>query len=445
MVDDDVQFGQLVCQFLNQKGFETCLVTTANQALKQIKIESFDLILTDYRLPDFNGLELMEKVHALFPESPVVLISHYADIRMAVNSIKSGAFEFVSKPVVPDELLRVVHAALEKENRRVQPVVPKSEPESHDIKYVTGRSPGMIKLWEHVNLVAATKLNVLVTGESGTGKEHIARTLHALSHRKDKPFVAVDCGTLSPELAASELFGHEKGAFTGAHTAKEGLFAMAQDGTLFLDETGNLSLEVQMMLLRVLQEGRYKKVGGNAFVQTNVRIVAATNENLSEAIQNGLFRMDLFHRLNEFELQVPPLRNRSEDIEELCEFFIRESCREFGKHVLKLHPDVLTCFKQYSWPGNVRELKNMIQRAVLLSQEDEILPEVLPAGLLQGNEEPAEDSNTLDLKLMQRETEKERIRKALIQFNYNKSKAAKALNIDRTTLYNKIKQYNLMP
>lgn len=452
VVDDDLSFNELVSRYLTKEGFEVISVYGSREALDVIGQQRIDLVLADYKLPGMDGLALTEKIRQMYTGIPVILITNYADIRVAVNSIKLGAFEFVSKPVIPDELLKIIRLALSPSEQKSH-IVEKTQEE----QYIIGKNEKTANLWKHVNVVAPTKMNVLITGESGTGKEHIARTIHQMSRRAKGPFVAVDCGALTVELAGSELFGHMKGAFTGAHSDKRGLFEEANGGTLFLDEVGNLPYEIQVSLLRAIQEESIKRVGGNKEIKVDVRLVAATNDLLSQSIENNSFRNDLYHRLNEFELFIPPLRDRIDDVEEFCDFFLRQACNEFEKPAIRISDEVKNLFMNYSWPGNLRELRNIIRRAVILSSGEEITPDVLPVGMKDVSAEvkspenitqpiiflSGNSSNLLNIKDQNREQEKRLVLEALEKFKYNKTKAAEALNIDRSTLYKKMKLYNI--
>lgn len=449
VVDDDPAFNDLLRNYLGRQGYTTSMALTARGAFERIAAEQPDLVLVDYQLPDGNGLELMQQIKKTHAKLPVILITNYADLRLAVNSIKLGAFEFVTKPVIPDELLRIVELALNQATTPPKPVALNPQP----VSYVVGKNQATAQLWQHLAVVAPTKMNVLIEGESGTGKEHLARTLHQKSRRSKGPFVSVDCGTLSIELAASELFGHEKGAFTGAIRHKQGLIEAAQGGTLFLDEIGNLSYDTQAMLLRTIQEGSIKKVGSTSEINVDVRVVAATNEDLLQKVDEGTFRNDLYHRLHEFSLRVPPLRERMDDLEAYCAFFTEEAGVDFEKTPPQISVAVRQAFAQYPWPGNLRELRNVIRRLVLLADAEVLELTHLPAGIFENaqNEStavaPAKNdlpsSNAYDLKSIQELHERQLIVEALEQFKYNKSKAAQALNIDRSTLYHKMKRYQI--
>jgi two-component system response regulator HydG len=456
IVDDDPSFNEMLSNYLLRNDFMVESAHSGQSALELLKNHKFDLVLTDFKLPKMNGLELIEIIKKEKAQIPVILITNYADIRTAVQSIKLGAYEFVNKPVNPDELLKTIEKALEPSSKsKLSNSLPNTSDQSHS-RYIIGNNPLSLELWKQVNIVAPTKMSVLILGESGTGKEYVARKIHELSKRAEKPFISVDCGVLSKELAASEFFGHKKGAFTGALTDRKGQFELANGGTLFLDEIGNLPYEVQTQLLRALQEKVIRKVGGEHEIPIDVRVVAATNEKLTQNIQQDLFRNDLYHRINEFEIYTPALKERLDDLNVFIDFFLKSSSEELEKEVYKVSDGVLASFNNYDWPGNLRELKNIIKRAVLLTETSSIEIEHLPIGFTHKREVQKDDkvhkeatSNSastdaaFDLKERQELQEKEAIQQALLQHKYNKSKAAKALNIDRTTLYKKIKLYNL--
>lgn len=425
---------------LKRKNFDADTVFSAGQALKKLENNQFDLVLSDFRLPDFDGLELLQKIKSMHPHVPVIIMTSYADIRTAVNAIKMGAFEYVTKPLNPDEILLLINSALEKAE---DPKKLKEKKNKEEVEFVRGNSSNSLQIDQYIKLVAPTDMSVIIEGESGTGKEIAARRIHFDSKRKKKAFVAVDCGALSTDLAGSELFGHIKGSFTGAINDKEGQFESAQGGTLFLDEIGNLSYEIQMKLLRALQERKVRRIGSNKDIDVDVRIVVATNEDLSVSVNKGDFREDLYHRLNEFKITVPSLRNRIEDIDLFANYFLELSNNELNKDISGFSSEVLEKFKSYSWPGNLRELRNVIRRSVLLSPDKEVELISLPNEILNNsasNNIIVEGSN---LKLIQAANEKELIVSTLRKVNYNKSKAARLLNIDRKTLYNKLKQYGI--
>ncbi|MDQ2180680.1 sigma-54 dependent transcriptional regulator [Marinifilum sp. D714] len=443
IIDDDATICLMLQGLLKRKGFDADTVFSAGEAIKKLENETFDLVLSDFRLPDFDGLELLQKIKAMHPSVPVIIMTSYADIRTAVSAIKMGAFEYVTKPLNPDEILLLINSALEKAQEKQDAPKKKEKKKKPAIDFVRGESSSSLQIDQYIRLVAPTDMSVIIEGESGTGKEIAARRIHAESNRKGKTFVAVDCGALSTDLAGSELFGHVKGSFTGAITDKEGQFEAAKGGTLFLDEIGNLSYEIQVKLLRALQERKVRRIGSNKDIDVDVRIVVATNEDLALSVNKGDFREDLYHRLNEFKITVPALRNRDEDIVLFANYFLDLSNSELNKEIEKFSDEVLDKFRTYSWPGNLRELRNVVRRSVLLSQGNQVEIISLPTEIL--NDQPKNDVviEGSNLKLIQAANEKELIISTLRKVNFNKSKAARLLNIDRKTLYNKIKQYGI--
>ncbi len=448
IVDDDPFFNKTLSNYLRRFDYSIETSSSAEEALEVLKTETFDLVITDYRLPKMNGLELIEKIKTHW-NTRVILITNYSDIRTAVKSIKLGAFEFVSKPIIPEEFKLVIENALN------SPLIYSTKDRSLSLKknlYKGASSTSVVKgcseqaqeLWSYAKQVAPTQMSVMITGESGTGKEYVAKFIHNHSKRKDQVFVAIDCGALPESIASSELFGHVKGAFTGADRDKKGQFEFANGGTLFLDEIANLSYESQVKLLRVLQERKIRPVGGNKEIEIDVRIIAATNENLTTAISENKFRNDLFNRLNEFSLNIPSLKERLEDFEEFIHFFIAEACHELEKDTVDIDLQLLEDLKTYDWPGNLREMRNLLKRATLLCQEGTILHKHLPQSIFE-KKEASVDITLLsnDLKEVKEHHEREMILKCLKKNKYNKSKTAKELNIDRTTLYNKIKSLGL--
>lgn len=439
IVDDDATFCLMLKTFLEKKGFSVKEAFSFSEALKSIKATTFNAILTDIRLPDKDGLELLRESKAKSPHTPVILMTGYGDIRTAVKAIKLGAYEYVTKPVNPDEILWTINSALREHTEKGK--IPTT---SQD--YVAGIGDASVKLIEYISLVAPTNMSVLILGDSGTGKEFVARKIHNESSRASKSFVAIDCGALPKELSASELFGHIKGSFTGANTDKIGQFTEANGGTLFLDEIGNLSYEVQIQLLRALQERKIKPVGGNKEIVVDVRIIAATNEDLTKAVQKGEFREDLYHRLNEFTLYVPRLSERPSDLMIFANHFLQLANKELNRKVMEFDENVVTIFKSYSWPGNIRELKNVVRRAVLLTPGNIINSSALPAELnikmtLDKVSEMIVSGD--NLKEVIDHIEYEKIKSVLEKVKYNKTKAALLLNIDRKTLYNKLKLYDI--
>ena len=437
LVEDDKTFVQILQGFLIKKGFEVDAINCIKDALTSIEKKEYQLILLDYRLPDGIGLDLIKLLRSKNIKTPIIVITSFLDIRTAVNAVKMGAFDYITKPIMPDELLMIIQQAISKKEIKELNSLPIYK------RFIEGESEKSVQLNEYVKLVAPTDVSVIIQGESGTGKEHVARSIHALSKRSEAPFVAIDCGTLSSELAASELFGHSKGSFTGAMQDKKGQFEMANKGTFFLDEVGNLSYEVQVKLLRTLQEKVIQPVGSNHTVKIDVRIIAATNEDLLLKVKNGSFREDLYHRLNEFKILVPALRQRKDDLAQFIQHFINISNVELGKNVKTVSSEVMQILKQYEWPGNLRELKNIIKRAVLLSKGNIIEKNVLPEEMILESLDNHFFQSEFDLKALQEINEREMIIKTLQEVKYNKSKAARLLNIDRKTLYLKMAKYNI--
>jgi two-component system, NtrC family, response regulator HydG len=447
IVDDDPTFCLMLKAFLENNGFFVKEVFSAGSGIKALNQDTFDLVLSDFRLPDKDGIQLLLEIRKQWPGLPVILMTRYAEIRTAVNAIKLGAFEYVPKPVNPDELLLTIRKAIEL-NTKIEPFALPAKQLSNaraHFKYIHGVSPSSVKVDQYIALVAPTDMSIIIQGESGTGKEYIARMIHQQSNRHDKPFVAVDCGALSSELAVSELFGHMKGSFTDASSDKEGQFQMANGGTLFLDEIGNLSYEIQLKLLRATQERKIRRIGGSKDIEIDVRILAATNEDLDQAVQRGAFREDLFHRLNEFRISVPPLRNRKDDLPLFTEYFLRSANADLRKSIKGIDDNTKEAFNQYSWPGNIREFRNVIRRAVLLAGTDMITIDQLPQEILKPEhvDKYFDISESTDLKSMAEKNERAMIMNTLNKVHYNKSKAARLLNIDRKTLYNKMRQYSI--
>jgi len=437
IVDDDPAFCLMLATFLEKQGYDTDRALSSKECLQKLKKESADLVLTDLRLPDQTGIELLKEIKNLNSDTPVVLMTGYGDIKTAVQAIKLGAFEYVTKPINPDEILLIAQQALNQPAVVVKPVV--------SFDYLQGSSAVSHKLEEYIELVAPTTMSVLIKGESGTGKEFVARRIHNKSPRNQAPFVALDCGALSNELAASELFGHLKGSFTGAINDKVGQFELANGGTLFLDEIGNLSYEVQIKLLRALQERQIKKIGGKSDISVDVRIIAASNEDLRDKVRAKGFREDLYHRLNEFSMEVPALRERGPDIAKFVAFFLNQSNQELNKQVKGLTPAVKAIFEDYDWPGNIRELKNVIKRAVLLCTDSSIGEEHVPAEIAYAHNRVPGNAGSVNnaLRSQTEVQEREIILNTLEKTRYNKSKTAQILQIDRKTLYNKMKLYDI--
>jgi two-component system response regulator HydG len=487
IIDDDRDMCLLLKRFLTRHGFDVLEAYNGKKALEFLDETEPALVMCDFRLEDMEGNVLLGKIKEKYPHLPVIIITGYSDIKIAVEVMKMGAYDYITKPLFPDEILVTIRKALETsatpaETRASRPVY--SEPVNgsstsneisdskekkptviHSGEYIFGDTPVFRTILQQIDLVAPTNYTIIIYGESGSGKEAIAQEIHKRSKRKGKPFVAIDCGSLSKELAGSELFGHEKGSFTGALNQKIGSFEVANGGTIFLDEVANLSYDIQVSLLRVVQERKMRRVGGTKDIELDVRMIVASNEKLWDAARKGKFREDLFHRFNEFSIDVPPLRQRHDDVMLFANHFLQQTNHELGKNVKRFSPEVENIFKSYVWYGNLRELKNVIKRATLLTDNDTIEASSLPFEISHHDKLQFEQPETsafpttitqqptsiadeiprtiseTTLKGASIDAEYEMILKALKKVNFNKSKAAKLLNIDRKTLYNKMKQY----
>jgi two-component system response regulator HydG len=470
IIDDEVNVALLLSKFLTRNGFDVSTASSGTSGMEALKNNEFNLVLCDFRLEDTDGREMLRNIKSQYPKTGVIIITGYSDIKMAVELIKMGAYDYITKPLYPDEILNTINKAVETHYALVEEAVSDNtvtdkskgrdnKKQTFATEFVAGTSRASKELLRQIELVAPTNYSVIILGESGTGKESVAQSIHLNSPRHNQPFVAMDCGSLTKELAASEFFGHEKGSFTGALYTKIGHFEMANGGTLFLDEVGNLSYEIQAALLRTVQERKVKRIGSTKEIDLDVRIIIATNENLQEGIQRGKFREDLYHRFNEFTIYMPPLHERGNDIMLLAEHFLKIANNELGRSVTTFSAEVVDCFMNYRWPGNIRELKNVIRRAALLAEESEITMKALPLEISNFKTHSFEHSHTHthtntyevpeikeirhDLKNAALEAEYETIIKVLREVNFNKTKAAEILNIDRKTLYNKMKAINL--
>ena len=453
IIEDDLAFGTMIQTWLRKKGFEVEKATSVGAALRLLQEDSQrDLILSDLRLPDHDGLTTLRWLHKQGLHIPFIVMTSYAEVQNAVLAMKSGANDYVAKPFHPDILLEKINEAIKLSASSTpapanSPATPTHQEaprqtttqpdEAEAPKYIEGKSEASQQLYRYVALVAPTPMSVLILGASGTGKEYVAHRIHELSNRADKPFFAIDCGAIPRDVAASEFFGHVKGAFTGAEQDKKGAFEVANGGTLFLDEMGNLSYDVQVQLLRALQERKIRPVGGTKEIDIDIRLVCATNENLAERVAEGQFREDLFHRINEFTIYMPELKDRGTDLFLFADLFIKHANKELGRHVLGLDDKASEMIASYSWPGNLRELNNVMKRATLLTKGNYIGRTELQQSMSH-LQQPTET-----LTLRDEQTELQRIEAALKTANGNKSKAAQLLGVDRKTLYNKIKKYNL--
>lgn len=449
IIDDNTEICALLANYLQRKDYETDEAYTGKSALKLMDKNEYVLIFCDYRLPDFDGIDLLPELKKIQPNVPVVIMTAYADVRTSIRCIKLGALDYITKPIHHQEMFNLVKEAVEDKGNSSTPTTAKRAAKKSGKEYVWGGSSQSKRLLNNIDLIAPTDMTVIVLGESGTGKEYVANSIHEKSTRNGKPFVAVDCGSLTEELAGSELFGHVKGAFTGALQNKTGQFELANGGTLFLDEIANLSYENQIKLLRVLQERKVRKVGGDKDIDIDVRLIIATNEDLQAAVAKGKFREDLYHRLNEFVIQLEPLRNRKEDIHHYVDHFLVEANDQLNKTVNGVDDITYEKLRSYYWHGNIRELKNVIKRAVLLANSDMISVENIPTEIVFGSNVSAlsstnEKKEVTSLKSVVEEAERAAIMQVLERTSFNKTETAKQLKVDRKTLYNKMNQYDLM-
>ena len=444
IVEDDLTFATMMQTWLRKKGFDVDRVSSVSAAARQLTdTPSFDLILSDLRLPDHDGLFLLEWMRKHNLRIPFIVMTSYAEVQNAVLAMKTGASDYIAKPVQPDILLQKIRDALSTPEPAPtpQPTVPTpeakvQEPTADVPRYIEGKSEASRQLYEYVGLVAPTPMSVLILGASGTGKEYVARRIHELSPRHNKPFFALDCGAIPKEVAASEFFGYVKGTFTGATTDKTGAFVEANGGTLFLDEVGNLSYDVQVQLLRALQERKVRPLGGAHEIDVDIRLVCATNGDLASLVADGQFREDLYHRINEFTIYMPELKDRGADIFLFADLFIKHANADLGRNVIGLDDKASERIASYAWPGNLRELNNVMRRATLLAKGKHI-------GLSELERSMAPSTPTEPLALHDEQTEQQRIEAALRATGGNKSKAAQLLAVDRKTLYNKMKRYGM--
>jgi len=439
VVDDEYAVRDSLSHWFEKDGYEVTAAENATEALRALQEHSFDVVLLDIKMPGMDGMELQEHIHKIDPSLAVIMITAFASVETAVRALKQGAFDYVTKPIDPDELSHLVQRALEqrrleKENLQLR----ESLDELVAVDTIIGESPPMKKVLELVQHVAKTNATVLIRGESGTGKELVARAIHANSPRRYFPIVPVNCGALPETLLESELFGHEKGAFTGAQYRRKGKIEMADGGTLFLDEVGAISPRMQVDLLRALETKEITRIGGSRSLKVDFRVICSTNEDLEKAVEEGRFREDFYYRINVFTLEVPPLRARRSDIPLLAEHFRRRFARQMDKRITDISPQALELLQDYDWPGNVRELANAIERAMVVGQPPEIRPEDLPLGAPR----PAPTGETTE-PVSLAELEKRHIASVLEQTGWNITRAAEVLGIDRVTVYNKIKKYGL--
>lgn len=442
IVEDDIVFSNLLNRYLSRHNYQLYMAGNIYEAKQLLKSKQLDIVLLDYHLPDGNGFTILDLIKLNFPAIGVLFMTNVMDIKLAVQAIKKGAIDYITKPINQEELLMQIKSLSDFQSN--QPRIPSAE--SHKLKqdYVMGKGAAMQQVYAYAYKVAPTNLNVLLIGETGTGKEHIAKLIHAKSDRSQGPFIAIDCGALSVDLAGSELFGHVKGAFTGAALDKIGQFELANGGTVFLDEIGNLPYDIQIKLLRAIQEKVITRVGAHSPVNIDIRIIAATNEDFHTAIHQNTFREDLFHRINEFQIKIPALRDRMDDLDQLVPFFIQQSNHEFSKAVSGMDVSTHDFFQKYAWPGNIRELQNIIRRAVLLTNTHLVSLVHLPPEMLQQSAIKRIDTPITSIKDANEQQERALIVQTLVQTKFNKSKAAKLLQIDRSTLYAKMHKYGIM-
>lgn len=436
VVDDEDSVRDSLYNWFIEDGFNVECAENARKALLLLESSDFEIILVDIKMPGMDGLELLKRIKTIRPESIVIIMTAFATVDTAVQALKDGAFDYVTKPFDPDDLSHLIRNAckqisLVNENEVLKDRVIALE----SVEDMVGQSAAMVNVLKEIESVAPSSASVIITGESGTGKELVARAIHANSPRRYFPLISVHCGSLTESLLESELFGHEKGAFTGAVYNRKGRFEMADSGTIFLDEIATISAKMQIELLRVLETKRFVRVGGNKEISSDFRVICATNRDLKTMVENGTFREDLFYRLNVVNIKVPPLRERMEDIPLLAEYFIRKYCNQMNKPLLSLENTALKRLMEYQFPGNIRELENMIERAVVVCEGKKITFKDLPIG----KEAYLTTVESLD------EIEKTHIINILGKYNWNISATAKALKVDRVTLYNKIKKYDLKP
>ena len=456
LVEDDVVFSKMLSRFLERNGYDVIGCYSLEEAEKNLT-PAIKMIFTDLRLPDGDGINFLKQVKDIFPNLPVVVMTSYAEVSTAVEAMKLGAFDYISKPFQQEDVLNVIKnaqntvfstpkpetvetaAPLSKTDHSSPAKMVKAPKVTEENPYIEGVSPASKKLSKFINLVAPTDMSVLIMGESGTGKEVVAKLIHLKSERRNKPFIAVDCGAIPKEIASSEFFGHVKGSFTGAITDKKGHFEEANGGTIFLDEVGNLSYENQIQLLRALQERRIKPIGSSKEIEVDIRVLAATNEDLLEAVNKGDFREDLYHRLNEFAIKVPSLSERKDDLMIFASYFLEKANEKLHKNVQGFTERAVQKMLNYNWGGNLRELSNVVKRATLLTTTDYISENELPDFVMSETHHFPTERFSFSTK----ENERELIIGALHETNNNKTEAAKLLGFTRKTLYNKLKAYNI--
>ncbi len=435
VVDDEQIVRDSLTHWFEEDGYQVSSASDAFDVLKDFEPGKYDIMLVDIKMPKMSGLELLERIKEIDSDCIVIIITAYASVPSAVQALKHGAFDYVTKPIDPDELSHLIKNAIKQKSLKKENMALKASiDEMFSFEGLIGESPEMRKVFDLIKIVAPQDTTVIIRGESGTGKELIARAIHMNSPRRYYPIIPVNCGAFTETLLESELFGHEKGAFTGAQYRRKGKIEMANGGTLFLDEVGSVSPKMQVELLRVLETKQFNRVGGNDIVKVDFRLISATNENLEKLVAEGKFREDLYYRVNVFTIHVPPLRERRSDIPVLANYFVQKFARQMNKPFLKISDEAMEILLNHSWPGNVRELENAIERAMVVGKPPEIKPSDLPFHI---DKNFMNDSDSLE------EIEKNHIQRVLKKYDWNISRAAGALGIDRVTLYNKIKKYGL--
>ncbi len=444
VIDDDVKMLELLKKVLSKRGYVVDISPKPKEALERFTRDGFDIVVTDINMPEMGGLEILKQVKSTAPDTIVIMITAFATVSSAVESMKLGAYDYIIKPFNMEEFVLIIDRASEQIllKKEVE-LLRKEVQQRYSFGNIIGKSPQMQKVFQLIKQVANTSSNVIIYGKSGTGKELVAKAIHYNSPRKDKPFIAVNCSAIPESLLESELFGHEKGAFTGAVSSRKGLFEEANGGTIFLDEVGDMSLAMQAKLLRVIEDKEIRAVGSDKPRKIDVRIIAATHKDLEKAVKEGTFREDLFYRLNVIPIYLPELRERVEDIPLLVEYFLKKYGEEAGRPNIRISREALACMMKYSWPGNVRELENLIERLVVLSPGDEITVNDLPEYIRVCKAETLVEELTLGERITLEELEKRYILKVLRETGWHKSNAAKILGIDRRTLYRKIEEYKL--
>ncbi len=436
VVDDEKIVRESLKGWFEEDGYVVDVAASGKAALSMLSTNSYDVFLLDIKMPEMNGLELQSKIREFFPNAAIIIMTAYASVDSAVEALKNGAYDYITKPFDPEDLGKLIKNAVERKYLLTENVqLRKKIDEISGTTEIIGESRGINDVLEQIALVSQTDSTVLIRGESGTGKELVARAIHASSSRKYMPIITVNCSALSESLLESELFGHEKGAFTGAQYRRKGKFEMADGGTIFLDEVGDISPKVQMEFLRVIEDKKITRLGGSKEIDVNFRVIAATNRNLEQAVEDGSFRQDLYYRFKVFTIDIPPIRERVEDIPLLAMHFVKQFSRKMNKNLTSVSPEAMAVLKSYEWPGNVRELENALERAVLVCQSSEIRPEHLPFAKADRKDIPA----IYSLSTM----EKQHIENVLNETGWNISLSSRLLQIDRVTLYNKIKKYKL--